>query len=219
MKKKTIIFGNTNFSEIIYYCICMENAMDVVSFTVNEKYIDNDEFCGLPLTAFEKINEQFPPEDYNILVTVGYSNMNKDRANIIGQVEAMGYELASYISKHATTLKIKYGVNTIVMPNAYVGYNVVLGKGNIIYSNSLLTHHITVGDCCFFAGGSTFGGEIEIENYCFFGLNCTVKNGIIIRDFTLIGAGTYLGKNTEKLEAFTTPYAVKLNKKSTELKI
>ena len=38
---------------------------------------------------------------------------------------------------------------------------------------------------------------MKINSNCFFGINCTLKNGIMVHDYTLVGAGCYLQGSTD----------------------
>ena len=53
-----------------------------------------------------------------------------------------------------------------------------------------------------------------IRNNCFFGNNCTIKNGIEIKDKTLIGAGCYISKGTDEEGVYVPQRSIKLENKS-----
>ena len=95
---KIIIFGTGPFAEIVYFYLTHDSPHDVIGFTVNESFIKENKFFGLPVIPFENIEKKYSPNEVSMFVSVGYKNMNKDRAKICDQVKQKGYELISYVN-------------------------------------------------------------------------------------------------------------------------
>ena len=53
--KKTVIFGNGRFSELVHYFLTNDSSYDTVSFTISKNNIKKQTFMNLPLIVFEEI--------------------------------------------------------------------------------------------------------------------------------------------------------------------
>lgn len=58
-----------------------DSNYNVVAFCVDNKYLDSDSFCALPLSTFEDIEQKFPPSKTEAFVAVGYSNMRAKKSS------------------------------------------------------------------------------------------------------------------------------------------
>ena len=63
-KKKLIIIGNTSNARLAKYFFDNDSDKEVVAFSVNEKYITEKSFEGLPVEAFEDIEKKYPVNEY-----------------------------------------------------------------------------------------------------------------------------------------------------------
>jgi UDP-3-O-[3-hydroxymyristoyl] glucosamine N-acyltransferase len=102
------------------------------------------------------------------------------------------------------------GEGTVIMPNAYIGNHVSIGKNCIIHPNVTILDHCVIGDEVIIQAGSVIGsdafyynkktnrdihykkmlscGRVVIENGVEIGAGCTIDRGV--SGDTLIGAGT-----------------------------
>lgn len=102
------------------------------------------------------------------------------------------------------------GEGTVIMPNAYIGNHVSIGKNCIIHPNVTILDHCVIGDDVIIQAGSVIGsdafyynkktnrdihykkmlscGRVVIENGVEIGAGCTIDRGV--SGDTLIGAGT-----------------------------
>ena len=187
----------------------------VSALTVEEKYINAEMQekwggIGLPIVPFETLEKHYPPEEYGILICIGYSQMNAVRERIFREVRAKGYTILSYTHPSATVLADALGEGTIVMERALIGAFVTMGVGNIVYPGAHIAHDAMIGDFNFFSISCVVAGHVKIDDHCFIGANCTVKNGIRISKYTLVGAGCYLSRDSE-------PYGVYVPERSVHL--
>lgn len=194
---KVIIFGVNMFSAVVYQSIRQEKKAEVIGFTLNRQYIDNDIFEGLPVYAYEDLADLFNMDQVQIAITIGYSNMNQNRSIVYDQCKNSGYKVYTYISEKAYNYGDEIGEGSIILPAAFVGPYVKIGKCAIIWNQVCIPHHSTVGDFTHMAGGTMVGGGSTIGAYCFIGMNCSIKNGIHIGDRTFIGANSYMSESTE----------------------
>lgn len=102
------------------------------------------------------------------------------------------------------------GQGTVMMPNAYIGNHVSIGKNCVIYPNVSILDHCVIGDDVIIQAGTVIGsdafyynkktnrdihykkmlscGRVVIENDVEIGAGCTIDRGV--SGDTLIGAGT-----------------------------
>ena len=193
-----VIYGETEFAERIFYYIKFENAANVLAFTNARNYKEKECIQGIPVIAFEDLNEVFAGIEFKILIAIGYTQMNNIREKIYKECKDSSYDIATYISKTAILYSQSIEEGCIVMPNVYVGPNCKIGKCNIIASSCCLSHDNEIGDFNFISSNVVFGGHSKVCNNCFIGLNCTIRDGIIVEDYSLIGSASNLLKSTEK---------------------
>ncbi len=104
------------------------------------------------------------------------------------------------------------GVNTVIMPNAYIGNHVTIGKNCIIHPNVTILDHVIIGDDVVIQAGTVIGsdafyynkkttreihykkmkscGRVIIGNGVEIGAGCTIDRGVT--HDTMIGDGTKL---------------------------
>jgi UDP-3-O-[3-hydroxymyristoyl] glucosamine N-acyltransferase len=102
------------------------------------------------------------------------------------------------------------GKGTVIMPGAYVGHHVRIGKDCIIHPNVVILDHCVIGDNVILQAGTVIGsdafyynkktnrdihykkmsscGRVILENGVEIGANCTIDRGVSAD--TVIGAGT-----------------------------
>ena len=134
MELNYIINGTTPFSSMIRKIIEAEGGK-VLCFTTLRKFIDSTKIEELPIVATEDLADRFDIGEIFVVNTVGYTKMNTIREKAQSELDAFNLRTVSYISKKANVYSDDIGKGCIIMPGAFVGPNVKLGKGNIIYSN------------------------------------------------------------------------------------
>ena len=108
----------------------------------------------------------------------------------------------SYSSQSISNIA-KIGVNTIIMPGAFIGNHVVIGSNCIIHPNVVIYENCVVGDNVIIHANTTIGSdafyfkkrptEFEPLNTCgivVIGANCTIDKGVTA--ITKIGKGSIL---------------------------
>ena len=217
--KKVIIFGTGNFAQIIYIYLKQSSEFEVVAFTVNEWALkDNTVFCNLPVVPFEKVQDIFPPNNYDMFIAIGYTNMNKKRAKIFDEAKSKGYMMISYI--HPTTSineEFHMGENCFIFENNVIQPFVSLGNNIIIWTGNVISHHTIIKDHCFIVSHSAIAGNVTINSFCFIGMNATIRNGIKIAPESVIGAGAIILNDTEEKGVYTNKSTIKLDITSDKL--
>lgn len=194
---EVIIFGDKELAEIAHFYLTHDSEYKVRAFTVDREYLKNDQLAGLPVVAFEEVQDIYPPGRFKIIIPLSYKGMNQARANKYYEAKKKGYGFISYVSTKAITwpgLKIGENCfiyeNNVIQPYAKIGNNVVLWSGNHI------GHHSTIDDHCFLASHIVVSGGVHVEPYCFIGVNATLRDHITVGAHSLIGAGAVIMKDT-----------------------
>ena len=115
------------------------------------------------------------------------------------------------------------GVNTVIMPNSFIGNHVKIGNDCIIHPNVTILDHCLIGNNVIIQAGTVIGsdafyynkktdrdihykkmnscGRVVIEDHVEIGANCTIDRGV--SGDTVVGAGTkidnlvHIGHDTE----------------------
>ena len=213
-----VIFGTSEFAEIVYRFLLKDKNFNVVAFTVHEKFLQYDTFQDLPVIAFEKLENNFLPNKIKLFVAMGYADNNKKRESIFNQVKQKGYSCISYIdSTNTIGDNFKCGENCFIFENNVIQPSVKLGDNVIVLSGNLISHHTIIKNNCFVSTGSIIGGHVTVENNCFLGLGSIIKNSIKIDSECVIGAGAVILENTHKNEVYVSKSTVKLDISSNNL--
>lgn len=216
---KVVIFGNRDLAQLAHYYLQHDSEHEVVAFSVNAKYLDTNTFCDLPLTAFENVENEFPPADYAFFAPMTAGNINHNREKIYNEIKQKGYQLISYVSSRATVFNNKIGDNCFILedntlqPFTDIGNNVVLWSGNHI------GHHGKIGDHCFFTSHVVMSGHCNIASHSFFGVNSTLRDGLNIAQGTVISMGANVVSDTEEWGVYVGNPAKKISKTSKEISL
>lgn len=218
-KTKCVIFGLTSFAQMLRHLEEKFYDVEVVAYTVDGKYKQEDVFDGLPVVAFEDLEKNYPNNEYSVLIGLGYNHMNNIRKQKFEEVKNKGYEIESFV--HPQVIRnstIEMGEGNIIFEGAILGYEVKMGNGNIIWNGVNISHESIIGDFNHFSAGTTLGGKTTVKNNCFFGMSSILRGNRIIEDYTLVGAGCYINNNTKPYGVYVPARSVCLeNKKSIDM--
>ncbi len=199
-KQDIIIFGTSKVAEIIYSSMKSDiNAKwNPIAFCVDKEYMKDERKFGLPVVRFDEVENIYSPENYNMLVAMGYHQMNKVRAQKCHEAKEKGYHLISYIhSKADVPLDVEIGENTVILNNVTVGPYSKIGANVYIYNNATVSHHVTVEDNAWITSGTVIGGNTTVGNNCFLGINSTIGHNVSVGMNNFIGTTAVVTKNTE----------------------
>ncbi len=201
-----VIFGAGKVSDVLFHHLRDDDRYNVVAFTTDAAHLpDGATFNGLPVVAFESVHEKYPPSSHQMLVAVGYHDLNAVRKAKYEAAKAKGYTLASYVSKRAGVGSwLKMGENCIVLDNATIEPGVTLGNNVVVWSGVLLGHHSTIEDHAWIAGQAVFGGSTRLGARSFVGLGAIVAHEVEIGEQSFLGAGVFVTKCTDPKAVFVT---------------
>ena len=217
---KLIIFGTDDVAKLAHYYFSCDSEYEVTGFTVDKEYMTGDVFLGLPVVNFEKVVDSCPPETHKMFIAIGYTKMNRVRAQKYFKAKEMGYELATYVSSRCTVLADKpVGDNCFILEDNTIQPFVKIGNNVILWSGNHIGHDSVIEDHCFIASHVVVSGHVRIHEYCFVGVNATLRNSITISPETLIGAGAVIMKNTVEKGVYIPQRAGLFKKKSDNIEL
>ncbi len=220
MNSKLIIIGNTSNAKLAHYFFTQDSPYEVIAFSVNQQYVSEPHFCGLPVVPFEDLETKFPCDQFDAFVAVGYKDMNDVRAELYNAAKLKGYKLPNYISSKCTFLsKEPMGDNNLILEDNTIQPFVKIGSNNVLWSGNHIGHDAEIKDHCFITSHVVVSGFTRIENNSFIGVNVALRDDITIAKYTLIGAGASIMNNTEEYGVYLAPKPFKMDKKSTDFKI
>lgn len=197
MKKQLVIFGSGDIAQLAHYYFSNDSEYEIAAFTEDQKYIKKETFCDLPVVAFEEVTSKYPPVEYDFFVALSYSKLNAVRKEKYLAAKALGYQLASFVSSHATVLNEgRIGENCFIFEDNTIQPFVTVGNNVTLWSGNHIGHHSTIKDHCFIASHVVISGGVEIGEQCFIGVNATLRDHIKIGEKCIIGAGVLLLADT-----------------------
>ena len=215
---KIIIFGIQDFAELTKYYLETDSEHEVVAFSVNEQFLPKEQFFhGLPIIAFENIEELYPTSDYKFFAPMSPQRMNRLREEVYFKIKAKGYELISYISSKATLFDNVIGDNCFILENNTIQPFTSIGNNVILWSGNHIGHHSIIKDHIMFTSHVVLSGHCIVENYCTIGVNATIRDGLTISEGTFIAMAASVIKNTEPWGMYKGNPAVKSEKSTKEL--
>jgi sugar O-acyltransferase (sialic acid O-acetyltransferase NeuD family) len=196
--KKAIIVGTAAFAEVARVYLDADSPYTVEAFAVHDQFIgDRRELLGLPIVSLERLVSDFPAEEFDIFVALGFSKVNKARTALFEEIKAKGYRMLTYINSNVSHVgHFEIGENCFIFENNVIQPFVRIGDNTILWSGNHVGHHSRIGKNCFIASHVVISGQCEIGNNCFIGVNATLRDGVKIADECVIGAGALILKDT-----------------------
>jgi len=215
-----IIFGIGDIAELAHFYFTNDSDHNVVGFTVDRKYRNIDNFCGLPVIDFTEVEKSYPPDSHMMFVAVSYAKMNGIRTLKVEQSREKGYQLANYISSRATVLtNLENLENCFILEDNTIQPFVKIGNNVTLWSGNHIGHHSCIGDNTFISSHVVISGGVHVGRNCFMGVNSTTFDHVSISDYTLVAADALINKNTEKYGVYVGSPAKKIKTPSNELDI
>ena len=200
---RILIFGTGKIADQAYLYLTNDSPHEVVAFTVDREYLREGMKMGLPVVAFEEVQDVYSPNDYGMFVAVGYQDLNRFRAKKYEEARSKGYTLISYVSSRAANFgDIEVGDNCFVLEFAVLQPCSKIGNDVFIWSSNHIGHHAQVGDHCYIAGNVVISGSTNVGAYCFIGVNATLGHEISIGEESFIGAGSLITKDVERRSVY-----------------
>ena len=190
MSKPLVIFGSAEIAELVKFYFENDSDRKVVAFTVDDAYVKEDQFSGMPLIPFSDVAKRYPASGYDMHVALSYNKLNCLRQAKYEQVKAAGYSLASYVcSKSATWPDLAIGDNCFILENQTIQPTVRIGNNVMIWSGNHIGHGTQIGDHTYSASHVVISGHCRIGQRNFLGVSSTLRDFCNIGDDCFIAMG------------------------------
>jgi sugar O-acyltransferase (sialic acid O-acetyltransferase NeuD family) len=200
MNKKLIIFGNGEIAEIAFFYFRKFSNYNEFYFSIDEKFIKEDNFCSKPIIPFDDIEKKFSFKEYDFHVALSYQKLNQVREKKYFDVKDKGFKLASFVSEnsHNNLSEISYGENCLILENQTIQNGVKIGNNVMIWSGNHIGHQSEIGDHSYISSHVVISGHCKIGARCFLGVNSSVSDFCKIEEDCFVGMGANINKNLKK---------------------
>lgn len=195
--KPLVIFGAGSLARVAYAYFDRDSEHVITACTVDAEHVASSTLNGLPTVPFEDLERHYPPTECSLFVAVGYTQLNRRRAELFERGVELGYQLPTLVSSRAQCWgDLRIGRNCLVFDGVVIEPNVEVGDGVIAWSGSQISHDSSIGNHCFLGPNAVVLGNVSIGRRSFVGGNATIRDGIRIAEDCVIGAGTVIKKDT-----------------------
>ena len=104
-----------------------------------------------------------------------------------GRIHKALFHKSAIVSPYA-----KIDIGTVIMPNACVNADAVIGKHCIINTGATVEHDCVIGDFVHISPNSAVAGDVHIGEGTQIGIGASVIQGVSIGNWAVIGAGTVI---------------------------
>lgn len=217
--KKLVLFGLGKIADVAYQHFLRDGGYEVVALCCDRAWIGKGQALSstLPVVAFEDVEAQYPPDEHEMFVALGYHELNKLRARRVQDAKAKGYRLASYVSPRADVGSwFEVGENCLILDGVGIQPGARVGNNVSIWNHSLIGHHAVIGDDVWIAAGATIGGMAEVGQSSFIGLNATLGGELTLGADCFVGAGALVLKSAPDKSVFVQPGTERFRLDSTQ---
>lgn len=201
--EKVIIFGLGNISQIANFYLSNDEKYEVIAFTIDKEYMEEDSFEGLPVVSFDKIELKYSIDEYKLFIPLSYTKVNKLREQKFLEGKEKGYRFISYLSPLATIASnVSIGENCFIFEDNTIQPFVKIEDNCILWSGNHIGHHSTIKAHTFIASHVVISGGCEIGENTFIGVNATIRDHIKIGKANVLGAGSLILGDTEDKKVY-----------------
>jgi sugar O-acyltransferase (sialic acid O-acetyltransferase NeuD family) len=194
---KVILFGTGRGADVAYRFLARDSEHRVCGFALDRAYIERETFHDLPVVAFEELEQHFPPDEYKLLILLGYQRMNSLRAEKYLAAKQRSYSFISYVNSafyRADDLNV--GENCFILDNQSISLDVKIGNNVVMWSSNHIGDLSVIEDHAWLASHVTVAADVVIKPYCFLGIGATVGNKLTLGEATFVGANALVASDT-----------------------
>jgi sugar O-acyltransferase (sialic acid O-acetyltransferase NeuD family) len=201
--RKLLILGTGTIAEIAAYYFLNDSPYDLVGFAnADGQKSKAKEFLDKPVWDWHGAIAQFPQDQVDFFVAIGYQKTNSVRQNRFEQIKELGYRCASYVSSRAMVFTDDIGENCFILENNVLQPCTKINNNVIMWSGNHLGHHSTVHENVFIASHAVISGKCTIGANSFLGVNCCLHDGVTIGEKSVVGAGAIVTESCEPRSVF-----------------
>ena len=197
-KRDLVIFGTGDVAELAAHYFSEDQGRQTKAFIVDDEYVEGHEFAGRPLVATSECLTRFSPSRHDMFIALAYTKMNTLRRSKLDWARANGYGLTSYVSPRISSFaNVTMGANCFILEDNTIQPFVSIGENVTLWSGNHIGHHSVIEDDVFIARQVVVSGGVRGGKGSFIGVNATLRDHISIGEYSVIGAGAVILKDTE----------------------
>lgn len=206
--KPLVIFGAGTLARLASAYFARDSEHELCACTVDREHLGGAELDGLPSIPFEELERHYPPAECSLFVAVGYTQVNRRRAELFERCLELGYQLPTLVSSRASCWDdLRLGRNCLVFDGVVIEPNVEIGDGLIAWSGSQISHDASIGDHCFLGPHAVVLGNVTVGDRSFVGGNATIRDGVRVAEDCVVGAGAVIKRDTAPGEVYAVERA------------
>ena len=212
-KKKLIIFGTGAYAEVATEYFNKYSNYQIIGYCCDYDNKHENDFLGKEVYVFEEILKKKILKECYFFVAIGYSKSNTIREKFYLHLKKENRNIASFIHPSVNIWKTnRLGDHLFILENNTIQPYVSIEDNTILWSGNHIGHHTKIGKNNFISTHVVISGYCEIGDNCFFGVNSTTYDQVKISNFSTIGAGSLIKKNTQINDVYAKSPTKKLKK-------
>lgn len=213
-----LIFGTGQIADVAKAYFDAHSPDRVVGFTVDKAYMRSSEHFGLPVVAWEELEQTFPPDKVKIIGPLSYQSLNEFRRLRHSDGKERGYTFTSFIHPSAQICNASIGENCFILENCIIQPYTRIGDGCIIWSATHIGHHTVIGDYCFLSSQIGISSGVTIGDDCFIGGQVGIINGMNIGNECFLESRSVIRRDLPSGSVVRHPHDLPKNYSSARLK-
>jgi len=210
MKKQILISGTGGISKEV---LCLINDLgrydEVLGFIEPDFILDREstpkEILGKPVLPYSAV-------DINKHIVSLAMGDSKIREKSISQLPK-GLEFITLIHPSAVISPwVEIGEGAVICAGTIITCDIKIGKHAQLNLNTTIGHDCVIGDFFTTAPNVNISGNCTFGNHVYFGTSSSIKQGISIKENTVIGMGAIVTKDIEEPGVYVGIPAKKLKK-------
>lgn len=198
MARPLVIVGAGELAQIACEYFSHDSDYAVLAFSVERDYLSTPTLAGLPVVAYEDLEQHYPPSQVEVFVAIPASGLNRLRTRFYLDAKRRGYRMASYVSSQAFVWRnVELGEHCFVFEHNVLQPFIRIGANCILWSGNHVGHRTVLHDHVFLASHAVISGYCEIGASSFVGVNATLSDRVKVAADNVIGAGALLTRDTE----------------------
>ena len=188
--KDIVLIGGGGHCKAVIDVVEQEGLFNIIGI------IDKPEMLGTNLLEYQIIGDDSElinvvKSCHNALITIGQIKNPSPRIKLFNKLLELGFKLPTiispraYISKHSSI-----GIGSIIMHDAIINADVVIGKNCIINTKSLVEHGSNIGNHCHISTNAVINGEVIVGEGSFIDSGSVTKECIRIDNNFFAKAGS-----------------------------
>src|SRR5262245_59321461 len=123
-----VIFGAGSLARLARAYFDRDTPHEIVACAVDAGHLASSQMDAVPLVPFDALQRDYPPTECALFVAVGYTRVNRARAEIFARCRALGYRMPTVVSTRAQSWPdLAIGDNCLVFDGVVTEPSVRIG--------------------------------------------------------------------------------------------